>query len=318
MKYCEEYATLLDLFMDGELPPVEMERVQAHLETCPGCRGYVDDALAIRAGFPDVDDTVVPEGFAESVMERVREDAGKDAKIAELKQKSARRWVGMFAALAACCALVILARTGPGDVSGGRDSVSMETADTGGGAPAEYAMDTGGVEESDDAWNGLQMAMEPAAAPEETKEEAGTVQTEGETEARMAAVEMDCETAIDTVIAEDFEKAAASRSEYEEQADLPAAALPAASADIVYTAGGGEAALYLTAEEAGELLEGHTPVRETVLVLDDALAGPERWYELTGEEYRSLLEALGRPAETATAGAPLAAPVLVVVTGPFE
>ena len=52
MKCCEEYAALLDPFVDGELTPEEMERVREHLEDCPGCRAYVDDALAIRAGFP--------------------------------------------------------------------------------------------------------------------------------------------------------------------------------------------------------------------------------------------------------------------------
>ena len=47
MKYCEEYAALLDLFVDGELSLEEMLRVQEHLDTCPACRAYVDDALAM-------------------------------------------------------------------------------------------------------------------------------------------------------------------------------------------------------------------------------------------------------------------------------
>ena len=45
MKYCEEYAALLDLFVDGELSLEEMLEVQAHLDECPACRAYVDDAL---------------------------------------------------------------------------------------------------------------------------------------------------------------------------------------------------------------------------------------------------------------------------------
>ena len=64
MKYCEDCAALLDLYVDGELSPDDMDRVRAHLETCSGCRAYVDDALAIRAAFPDVEDTEVPTGFA--------------------------------------------------------------------------------------------------------------------------------------------------------------------------------------------------------------------------------------------------------------
>lgn len=307
MKYCEEYA--LDLFVDGELPPAEMERVRAHLETCPGCRSYVDDALAIRAAFPDAEDAAAPEGFAEGVMERIR----KDAKPAELKRRSARRRLGAFAALAACCALVVLARTGTGGLSGGSDSASMVAASAGAGdAPAGYAMDTGGIEESDDAWEDLQTAMEPAAAPEEVKqEEAG--QIEGRSGPQMAEAEMDRMAAMDSAAAGGFEKAASS-PEYEDLAVSPSAALPEASANVVYTAGSGEeAALYLTAEEAGGLLEEYTPVR---------VSASERCYELTGEEYWLLLEALGRPTETAAAGAPPAtgappaAPVLVVVAVP--
>ena len=84
MRYCERYAALLDLFVDGELPPGEMEQVQAHLAVCPGCQAYVDDALAIRAGFPDVEDTAVPEGFAAGVMERIRREHEAERKSAGL------------------------------------------------------------------------------------------------------------------------------------------------------------------------------------------------------------------------------------------
>ena len=72
MKYCDDYAALLDLYVDGELSSDELSDVQAHLDTCPGCRAYVDDALSLRAAFPDVEDTEVPDGFAEGVMAAIR------------------------------------------------------------------------------------------------------------------------------------------------------------------------------------------------------------------------------------------------------
>ena len=44
-----ENTALLDAFVDGELTSEEMISVQSHLDECPECRAYVDDALAIRA-----------------------------------------------------------------------------------------------------------------------------------------------------------------------------------------------------------------------------------------------------------------------------
>ena len=105
MKYCENFAALLDPFVDGELTPDEMARVQAHLDECPACRAYVDDVLAIRAAFPDVEDTELPEGFAENVMARIRAEAPNAA----LQKKASRPWLKALASLAACCAIVLLA-----------------------------------------------------------------------------------------------------------------------------------------------------------------------------------------------------------------
>jgi negative regulator of sigma E activity len=105
MKNCEEYAALLDAYVDGELSPDEMARVQAHLDDCPGCRAYVDDALAIRAAFPEVEDTEVPDGFADRVMAAIQEEPAP-------KQKKKTPWVKVLAPLAACCAIVILLQSG--------------------------------------------------------------------------------------------------------------------------------------------------------------------------------------------------------------
>ena len=98
MEYCTEFEALLDLYIDGELSDGDMIRVQTHLDTCVACRAYVDDLLAVRAAFPDTEDTVVPEGFAESVMAQVRKNA------APVKKTSRpRRWTKLLAPLAACC-----------------------------------------------------------------------------------------------------------------------------------------------------------------------------------------------------------------------
>ena len=135
MKYCETFAALLDPFVDGELTPDEMARVQAHLDECPVCRAYVDDALAIRAAFPDVEDTELPEGFAENVMTRIRAEAPNAA----LQKKASRPWLKALASLAACCAIVLLAAP---MFSGGAKTEAAPTAAAAAApaAPEERAM----------------------------------------------------------------------------------------------------------------------------------------------------------------------------------
>lgn len=289
MKYCERYAALLDLFVDGELPPEEMERVRAHIAACPGCRAYVDDALAIRAGFPDAEDTAVPEGFAGGVMERIRRDAERKRKAAELKRRSLRRWAGTFGALAACCALVILVRTGSGGLKrAGSGSAAVATA--GADAPAVYDMDGGAVE------NGIA----PQAAMEEAQDTGGAMLEEPETagermETRMAAaaggeaMDRDAAKMASTFDCEGSPAAAAPAAE----AAAPAETAEAAPEAVNDAAGGEEAVLCLTAGEAGDLLDGFTPVWE------DSVSSR---YELNAEEYRALLEALERPEEPRETG----------------
>lgn len=275
MKYCEEYAALLDLFADGELTGPEMERVRDHLETCPGCRAYVDDALAIRAGFPNVEETVVPEGFAEGVMARVREDSAKERKIVELKRRGVRRWIGTAAALAACCALVILVRSGPGKDAPAGDGAAYDTAET--------------------AIAGEESRIAPQAAPETESEEAEdntpeeAVRAAPEARSKMAEFyddesERSLKTAPSQGASQEANLAAAPEAPADGTQTYDCPAAPEAAKDEALLKK--EEALYLTAEEAGDLLDGLAPVWED---------GGERRYELTAEEYRALLEALGRP-----------------------
>lgn len=134
MKYCEKFAALLDPYVDGELSVEEAGRVRAHLERCPGCRSYADAALAIRAAFPEAEETAVPEGFAEGVMAAVRE---LEAAKAEKAPPNARRhvhWKKILLPLAACFAVVLVLRSMPGGGSalpadGSTAAPHMEAAD---------------------------------------------------------------------------------------------------------------------------------------------------------------------------------------------
>lgn len=304
MTCCEEYAALLDLFVDGELATEEMTRVRNHLETCPGCRSYVDDVLAIRAAFPGVEDTEVPEGFAESVMERIRADAAagelKDRKDRKNRKNSRRRWAGTLTALAACFAVALLVQGVPRDANDG-------AAPAGDVAPALYEAGapeaqsrTGGTDDMEAA------PAEPSESPVQARTTSGGERPEmsgfaadedGQSSSSKrynSSIEQNEEegaaAGVDSVAAERPAPSLAaaprliSPAPEEEGPENPAA--PELSADPgAGLESGTEAALYLTQEEAGGLLDGVAPIWED---------GTERRYELTAEELRVLLTALGR------------------------
>lgn len=174
MKLCEEYAALLDLYVDGELSLEELEQVQAHLDACPACRAYVDDALAMSAAFPDPEETEVPDGFAERVMARLYAEAPPAPK----KQKKTP-WVGVLASLVACCAIVLLQQHGP--LSGAANETAAydtaaETAET---APADaedwFAAD--GTEPEGDSNGTPAPYAEPRAVEDSAVNEAESAKT---------------------------------------------------------------------------------------------------------------------------------------------
>ncbi len=147
MKYCEAYAALLDPFIDGELSPDEMIRVQAHLDECPACRAYVDDTLAIRAAFPDVEETPVPDSFTEAVMARIQAEAAQ--------KKNSRPWLKVLASLAACFTVVLLAA--PMFSGGVKTEKVMESPAMAAAAPAMTAESAAEEDKS--------VAEAPAEAP---------------------------------------------------------------------------------------------------------------------------------------------------------
>lgn len=163
MKYCEKFAALLDPYVDGELTGEEAARVREHLESCPGCQSYVDGALAIRAAFPEAEETVVPEGFAQGVMDAVRAEEKRRQETERTRKSRRRRQILLSAA--ACFALVLVLRTLPG--GGDKTAASPTGADN--AAPA--AMDTAAADGSGEyGYDGVSPQMEtaddiPAEAP---------------------------------------------------------------------------------------------------------------------------------------------------------
>ena len=145
MKICEEYASLLDSLLDGELDEETAARVRAHAASCPACAAYLADAAALRAAFGSVEDVQPPDGFADGVMAAVRASAAP--------RKKPRRWLPALLSLAACAAVAVTAvRLVP--FSAGSSSapaeaaLAMETADAPASSLAESAERSGDEETS--------------------------------------------------------------------------------------------------------------------------------------------------------------------------
>ncbi|HEY4595496.1 MAG TPA: zf-HC2 domain-containing protein, partial [Thermoanaerobaculia bacterium] len=96
---CEEALDLLDPYLDGDLPPGEMDRVRRHLDGCPACAAELSLAARIQRELRALPQPDCPP----EVIERVRR-AGRGAVVPFPSGERAPRW-----RIAAAAALVALA-----------------------------------------------------------------------------------------------------------------------------------------------------------------------------------------------------------------
>lgn len=124
MKYCAEYAALLDAYVDGECTPEEGELVRAHLAGCAGCRAYVEMVQCLRRSVPGPEEGAFPVGFTDSVMAAVRSSAAP---------RRPGRWKKLLLSAAACLAIAVTAWQLPLGLPGksaAAPSMAAGTADT--------------------------------------------------------------------------------------------------------------------------------------------------------------------------------------------
>lgn len=160
MKYCEEYAALLDAFIDGECSETEAARVREHLAECGGCSAYVQDALLLRSAFPDAEDTEVPGGFAEGVMAAIRVDAAP-------QRHRGGQWKKALVPLAACLAIVVAVGQLP------------KSGSTAASAPAASAPAMAAAENAEEG-NGLARDTQDNASDDESASMQFSVTTAGD------------------------------------------------------------------------------------------------------------------------------------------
>lgn len=269
MRYCEEFAALLDPYIDNELSPEETARVREHLRTCDGCRAYVQAALLMRDAFPEAEDAVVPEGFAEGVMAAIRADAAP-------RKRPRSRWQRTLLPLAACFAVVVLAvSTLPrsGDTAVRNDETTQAESQLPESASVSAA-DSGAEDSAADA---AQAEEDTAATNAPATDDASASETQPASSGVQEGAEVPSADTRTTSLPE---------TSSSEAAESAAAPVPYAVQTLP--------CLTLTEQEAGTLLEHFTPVSDE----DGTLI-----YELTAAEYADLLEQLEQQGMTVAGAA---------------
>ncbi len=146
MKACKEFEARISALIDDELSPEERAAVLEHIADCPACKAYWEDLLTI-GDILRAEDTAAPEGFAESVMARVKETRQEKKVITFPLWKR-------FAAIAACCAIAVLGVW----MMGGVPNYMEDAAVSNSGAPESLPMQadaakSGEMPETDGGWS---------------------------------------------------------------------------------------------------------------------------------------------------------------------
>ena len=253
-----ENTALLDAFVDGELTSDEMIQVQAHLDECPACQAYVDDALAIRAAFPTEVDLPLPADFTENVMRSV-------AKAPQSRPK--RQPWGKLAAAAACLAVIVLVQhgalggTGSTDSASAYDTAAVMDVAAAESAPAERSMDSpsAGTESEETADNSAEAFTATSGGSLETQKSKDTAAyTSG---SGQSGIQVDLPSASEDAAQENGASVTVGPSN---EADLPT--------------------VHISAADIGDLLDGREPA-------ETENSGTLR-YLLTRQEYDDLVAEL--------------------------
>ena len=99
---CEQMTLLMSAWLDGELSEQEEQQMKEHLEQCAECRALMEQLQALHTSFSDLEEIPAPEGFADSVMERIARES--KPKVVPLFKRPQMR---ALSALAACAVLFI-------------------------------------------------------------------------------------------------------------------------------------------------------------------------------------------------------------------
>lgn len=263
MKSCGEYEALISAFLDGELSEAERAETAEHLASCPACQRYFDDLVAIHDAL-EQGEVPPPAGFAGAVMDRVRSTPQEKRERKVISFPGWKRW----AAMAACCALVVLG-VWAFQARGGNVTEAGLAVMTAQDAPAVASVAAGEAEDEEacEAGDPAPLPEAAEAAPEQKQKAAYNA---GGEDAGVEAEKAVRDLARDTDNAVYAADAA--------PAPMPAQAMPAPS--------------YAENVASGTIIAGGEAARAWVEENLDLEWESGCTYQLTEEEFSSLLEAL--------------------------
>ena len=70
---CNELVELVTDYLEGELPPSDMERFEAHLEECEACATYIEQIRQSVAVVGTLREETLPQGAANALLAEFRD-----------------------------------------------------------------------------------------------------------------------------------------------------------------------------------------------------------------------------------------------------
>ena len=70
---CIEEVELITEYLEGALPEAERRRLEAHLESCPGCTEYLAQMKAVAGSLGGLRDETLPRELRDSLIARLRD-----------------------------------------------------------------------------------------------------------------------------------------------------------------------------------------------------------------------------------------------------
>ena len=70
---CIDEVELLTDYLEGALPDAERRRVEAHLESCPGCTEYLAQMQAVAGSLGGLRDETFPRELRDSLIASLRD-----------------------------------------------------------------------------------------------------------------------------------------------------------------------------------------------------------------------------------------------------